>query len=518
MFDLLNKADREAFVQEADMLENKIRKAESLKAFEVYNDRIDQYVIKYLKSQYSPKTVLEMPIISSVNLCKRVATKEASLYKTAPNRDFTNLTEEQKNELLALYEDAEVNQKLFKSNVFYKIQGQNFIQVLPKNGDIEIKVIMPHHLDVVPNEINPEEADAYVVNSFDKAQWIRFDSQKSDNQNQHIADADDYRSTLKRYVAWTKDNNFIFNGKGEMIAEVLENPIGELPFVDVSTEKDFEFFVRVGQTLVDFTVQYNGALSDLAQVVKMQGWAVAYLKANRELMPEALTIGPTKLLRIPIDPNNQSTEKSEFGFASPNPDVAGSIQHIENLLSNFLTSRGLDPSIVNGKAQVVKYNSGIDRLLAMVESLESTKQDEHLFQCVEEDLFCLIKKWSQVTYGTDQQFLSFAIPEDAEINVAFVKPNMVQSQSDLLKDIQLKLELGLATKQMAIEELYDMNPDQAEELLQKIEADIALSSPKEKEFPEPEPEQSEAQLSNYKGDEGLPPQDLNAGETNSQPR
>lgn len=487
--DLLNKENRKRFLNDIKAEENQLRKAESLAAFEIYNDRITQYVKNYLASQYSAKTALSMPIISSINLCRRIATKEASLYKEAPTRTFTKLSVDQHDELLRLYQESEINAVLFKSNVYYKIQQQNFLKVVPKEKELEVKCILPHHLDVVPDDMNPEKAGSYVINSFDKTRWI-----PTDTDNQINADADDYKSTLERYITWSKTSNFVFDGKGNLVDEPVENPISELPIIDVSADKDFEFFVRVGQTLVDFTIQYNAALSDLAQVVKMQGWSQAYLKATKDVMPTSIEIGPTKVLMLTIDPNTAGSANTEFGFASTNADVAGSIAHVENLLSNFLTSRGLDPNTVNGKANSTKYTSGIDRLLGMIDQLESSKQDMETYRCVESELFELIKKWSQVTFGTDKQFLSFKIPMDAELTVQFYKPQMVMSEQEKLTTVQTKLELGLMSRQMAVAELYDLNDEAALEKIKEIdENDIAEDKAEDKlEKPEPMDEELDA--------------------------
>lgn len=471
--DLLNANDRKLFLEDIISNENRVRKAESLKAFEVYNGRIEQYVIDYLRSQYSEKTVLQMPIISSVNLCSRIANKKSSLYRSGVKRQFTgNLTDDQKDELAKLYAEAEIDSKLFKSNVYYTIQGQNFLKVLVKKsedgdgGELCVKSLLPHHLDVVPNE-DPEKADAYVQSAFDRMQYI-----KTDGQNQKIADPDDYRAKMQKYYVWTKESNFMFNGKGEIQSEIVPNELGMLPIIDIASDsKDYEFFVRTGQSLVNFTVQYNGALSDLAQVVKMQGWAVAFLKAPSDMAGiKNLSIGPNMILHLPIDPN--SPVATEFGYASANPDVAGGIQHTENLVSNFLTSEGADPNLVNGRANAVKYNSGLDRLLAQIEQFESSAKDMSVFSYVEDKLFDLIKRWSQVTFGTDTQFLSFAIPEECEVKVTFAEPSLVQSQKEKLDYLQAKIELGLTTKQLALEELDGIDKESAAAILLEVDNEM----------------------------------------------
>ena len=74
---------RKSVISEIKGEENKRRKAESLKQFEIFNDRMDQYVVEYLKKQFSAATVREMPVVSSINLPKRIVTQEASIYKRA---------------------------------------------------------------------------------------------------------------------------------------------------------------------------------------------------------------------------------------------------------------------------------------------------------------------------------------------------------------------------------------------------------------------------------------------------
>lgn len=458
--DLLNRKDRENFISEVKSDENVTRKAESLKAFEVYNDRIKKYVVDYLVSQYSQKTVLAYVIISSINLAKRIATKEASIYKEAPDREFSGLSEDQEDELEALYESSGINAALFKSNVYFKMQSQSFIKVVPKNNKLDVKVIMPHHLDAVPDE-NPEDASSYILNAMDKSLYI-----PSDLTNQGSADVDDYKSAVGKYIVWTKDSNFRFNDKAEIVGEVLENPIGELPFIDVSGSKDFEFFVRAGQPLVDFTIQYNGALSDLAQVVKMQGFGQAVVKSTADLMPKEIQTGTNKILHLVIDPNNPV--QPDFAFVNANADISGSLSTVENLLSNFLSSRGIDPKLVNGKAEASKFSSGIDRLLGMISDIEATKQDIEVFRNVEQKLYSLVKAWSRATFGTEDQILSFVIPDDSEVSVKYYEPTMIQSEQEKLASLQTKKELGLINQQMMIEEYYGIDKSEAEEKMQEI--------------------------------------------------
>lgn len=469
MLDLLNYEDRKTFLEDKDTEENRERKEESFLAYEVFNDRLRAYVEAYLLGQFSESTVLEMPIVSSINLAKRVVTKEASIYNNCPEREWTNLTEDQEDELEKFYEDVMIDQKLLKANQFYKLQGQAFLLPIVKQGRFELRLVLPHQFDAVPNDDFPTEADAVVLSSMDRNRVMT-----SDMLNQSVSDKDDYRSTLEKYIVWTKEWNYAFNGKGLITTEVLPNPLGEIPLIDISQCKDSEYFVRTGQSLSDFAIQYCGYLSDLGHVVKMQGWSVAYMKGDKDLMPKSLRVGPSIVLHLPIDPNRPVD--TEFGFASPNPDLQGSIAYGENLIATFLTSRGLDATLISGKANSKTYSSGLERLLAMLDQFEASKSDYNLFEKIEKQLFEKIKLWSDATYGTDQAFLSFKIPDTCELSVKFGNPEMVQSEKEKLDTLIAKLDAGLISKVEAIQ--YDRNVDseKAAEILLEIEADT-LSMP-----------------------------------------
>jgi hypothetical protein len=365
-----------------------------------------------------------------------------------------------------MYEDLKIDTKLLSANQKLVNQDQCFLMVVPGiDGKMKIRVLMPHQIDVIPDEIDPEKAAAYIISTYDRS----FEQYSSDGVNQTIGDVDDYKSQ-ERYVVWTKDINFIMNAQGNIISEVLPNPIGVLPFIDIASKKDFEFFVRGGEALTNFTVQYAAALSDLAHVVKMQGWSVAYLKATANLMPTEITIGPNRIIRLPIDPNNPVTP--EFGFASPNADLQGSISFIEMLLANFITSKGMDSKVISSKLQSTTYSSGVERLLATLDLFEATRSQMNLFMWVETELFDLIKKWSNIMLGTQAQVLPFIIPDEATVDVDYFKPEMIMSETEKLTLITSKMEAGLMSRSEALMELRDLDIEEAKEKLIEIDSEV----------------------------------------------
>lgn len=463
---------RKELIEEIKGWENVNRKKRSFMEVQIYNGHARSYVIDYLRTQFSEKTVEKMPILSTINLCKRIVDKQGSIYVSPPTRTFSNIDDDQQDEIEKWYEKNKVNSYFLKANRAYKNQEQTFIMLAPdRSGKLKIRCLKPHNLDAIPSDIDPEIADGYMINAFDKSL-----ANRTSVTNEVIADSDDYKSQLEKYVTWTKDYNFIFNGRGEIVSEILPNPIGEIPLIDVSTIKEFEFFVEYCNSIADFNVQFLAGLSDLAQVVKMQGWSVGYLVATENTMPEVLFVGPNMVLKLKVDPNTNHEPK--FGYASPNADIEGSMKYLESVLAAFLSARGLDAQTMSTQLSATKFSSGIERLLAMIEQFEASKEDFDLFQAVESEFFNLFKKWNNTYFGTDKKILDFIIPDECELGITFTPPVMAMTQTEKTDNIIKKKEAGLMSRVEAIAEDRGISKEAAEYIAEEIDGeDMAYAKP-----------------------------------------
>jgi hypothetical protein len=307
------------------------------------------------------------------------------------------------------------------------------------------------------------------VNGYDKSQQLNLDVQ-SDGVNQSIADRDDYQASTQRFAVWTNELNFIMDGRGNIVSgENILNPLGLKPFVEIAPDKDFEYWVKRGQAVTDFTIQFNGSMTDLSHIVRMQGFAQAYLKGPSNLIPQNMQIGPNMIVRLPIDPNNPVD--TEFGFANPNSDIAGSISFIEMLLSTFLTSRGLDPKLISGKGEATSYASGIERLLSLFEKFDASRSDISTYEDAEKQIFKIVVAYLNTMGGSVLGYRISPISADADVVIEFQKPEMVQTESERLENIGRKKELGLMSDTDAIAEFYGMTREQATEKKMEIDAE-----------------------------------------------
>ena len=491
MINWLDKSDRLTVIRAIKDNENKERKNISLKQYEILNDRLYQYVYDYLKTQFADKTVKEMPIISSVNLSQRIVKQEASLYRARPTREFYNVSDDQKEALHEIYEKMNVDDRMLRANEMFKAQAQTTVQVSLVEKELKLRNLWAHQVDVIPDDENPEKAQAYIISTFDKQNSIENVQSKlnqsssgysgllPDHQNQVIADGDDYKAKLNRFYVWTKELNFVMDGNGDVLSQDQENSMQHLPFTDIASNKDFEFWVRQGEGVTDFTIQFNALLSDIANVVRMQGWGQAYFKGPESAVPtESLQVGLNKVLMLYTDANNAA--ETEFGFAQPSADIQGSLEFLKATLSIFLSSKGIDPKVASLSGESEKFTSGIDRMLSMIQKFEASKSDAALFEHAEDQIFQSIKAYINTYQGSDlmhERYSIGEIPMDAYVTIHYAEPQSYQSESEKLDLLKKEIDMGIKSKVKAIEEYYDIEEADAVKMLGEIANEQKMNAP-----------------------------------------
>ena len=460
---------RKALVNDLKSYENVKRKEASLKAYEIFNDNAYPYVYEALSSQLSKVTADQMPIVSNLNIAKAVVNKEAQIYTDNPVRSYENITTADSEVLEEIYEDFGFNTILGKSNKYYKLRNQAFLQVVPKFGKLKLRVLHAHNVDVIPDADDPEVAFAYIISSFDKSAYLKAGQ---DNVNQMSADADDYKSKAELYQVWTKELVFTMNGRGDLITEIQANPINELPFVDVSKDKDFEFFIRIGQALTDFTVDFNVAWSDLLYIARLQGYSVGVVSGDPDLKPESMTVGPNRFLFLPQNPANENS-KLTLDFKNPTPNLEATLKAIDSLVTTFLSTRGVDSKVVSSSTQgQSNYSSALERLMAMIDQFRASKEDFDLYRCVELELHKIVTKYLSLLSNT--QFLDpkYNVTQgivNAELNIQFAKPEMIETKSELLDNAKKKIDLGIADTVTVLMETEGLSEDLAIEKMDEID-------------------------------------------------
>lgn len=417
MTNILDIEVRKKIIDDIFSEENKRRKVDSFKRLDIYKKNQRKYILERIQKDLSPETVANMRTFTSINFTKKIIDAKASVYKNTPTRSFPGATDRELEQLDELYEYAKVDVALKKANRIYKLEDQATVQILPKNGCLHLRVLAPHHFDVVPRPDMPEVAEVYILSGFNKQDaWNDTQSGEAldsrarnsttmsgyyDHLNQKIADRDDYFSQLNYFVFWSEQFHFATNRAGEILdannrpygpnvpqADVL-NPIGgKLPFVDLVIDRDFEYWAQTGSNVTDLQLDLGAQISDTCDVNFRQGYSQAILSATEA--PKSMQIGPHTLLFLKKDPRAEANSQPEFEFATPSPDLASSIRLTEMLLAMGLTSEGLDASMIAtgpSSQAAAPYSSGYERLLSQIEEFSASQDDIELFQSAEKEIF-----------------------------------------------------------------------------------------------------------------------------------
>ncbi len=475
---------RRQIISEITGEENLSRKRFEQRKFDVYRNRQDRYVIEKLESELKPDFVKRMRKVLSINPCKRIIDEMASLYRTEPVRTFENADERAQAQLDAIYTDGMIDAKMRLANAYYKLHDQCALYVAPRDGLIDVRVLSPKDYDVVPDDENPEKAQAYILSVWDLDLHASYDESNAqdvshtdyyfnDKNNQKIADDSD-RMAKRLFVVWDKQWHFTMNGLGEVVGEMVPNPIGMLPFVDVAIEKDFQFFVRRGSGTVEFTIDLLAQLSDLASISRIQGYSQGVISSTEE--PKPITVGPDRIMWLKKDPNAPPGFEPSFQFVSPSPDLAGGLEIIDSQVKMFLSSQGIDVSTVSAKGEKKTFASGVDHLLANLDKFQASQQDMALFRWVELKLFNILVAWSNILQGVrvgptalEESLQGGIIPESVKMSIKFEAPHAVQTQTEVEDSVIRLMEAGLMSRKQAVARLYEVSEEKAEEIIEEID-------------------------------------------------
>jgi hypothetical protein len=471
MQSILDQDYRKQIIDEILGTENIERKKESYRRSEIFNKRQAPFIVGKLKQEFEAATVEAMRKITSINIAERIVNKMAPLYEKAPERSFTvesgtPISEDQAGVVSELYAEAKANVKLLKANRVLKYQQQCILQVVPvlQKGIIDIRVLQPHHVDVVPMDSDPEAPFAYIISSYDRSNSLL----SGNSKDERIADVNDSEKKKReqmRLVWWTAEHNMITNGLGEIVQEdptKIENPIGELPFIDISDNKENEFWVRKGSNIIDFAIDFSVVLSDTANTNRLQSYAQGVIRSVEK--PKDTRVGPNQFIWLQLNPNDGAVQP-DLAFANPNPDMQASIEFLDVLINYFMTAEGVDPKTIQSKGQGKSFSSGFERLLSMLEEFSAASDDAELFKHVEDKLMSLMLKWHKAysvpNSPLKQSLLRASLPESLYVQVRFNEPQMIQSKSEK-EDSELKLlDKGLRSKVQALMKIDDIDEQEA---------------------------------------------------------
>ena len=491
--DILDKKVRLRLIEEIEGPENKSRKMESLKRYEILKDRIKKYILQNLMKELDPETVQDMESrIATVNIYKKVIGKKARVYKTAPKRQAMEGTDQ--DQLDMLIDKVKLNVSMKKANKYLEAMLNTDVFVRPiKNvheltdqgnptWEYRVDPLAPHNYDVIEDANDNERAMGYLLSNFDTGTGVQGNEtgerdssgtitsnfRDGDNKDQTIADSPNDKD--KEYVWWGHTYHVTFNADGDIIADRSGdnnlNPIKQMPFVSLAKERDGSFWALGGDDLIEGSILINTILSDIYYIAKMHGTGLFYLFGKG--VPKTHKVGPNQAITMNVE---EGDPIPTIGFANANPQLSDHRELVEQYLAMLLTTNDLEPGSVQGSLSATSATSGVQEMIIKAEPMGSVENDQELFKDAEPEIVNIVGKWHNLYFDkgllTRKLTAIGKLPAEIDYTIKFGAIQQFMNEKEKLEVIKSRLELKLDT---IIDAMILDNPD-----LSRQDAELKLT-------------------------------------------
>ena len=493
--ELLDQNFRLNVIQEIEGQENQKRKEESFKRWEVLKDRAKKYIIDMLLNEMDEETVREMEgRASNINLFKKVISKKARVYKTAPERTLQSGNEDQ---FVMMQDLINLNSTMKKTNRYLEAFRNCLVYIRPykchdesrSDGEhvykYHVKILPPHMYDVIEDSEDNEKARAYILSDFSPrtiqtevySQLRGRTGSKSsfrdgDDKNQIIADSPaDKDQPEKHYVFWSNDYHFTCDEKGQLVGVVDEsdivNQIGELPFVDLAKDRDGSYWSVGGEDLIEGSLLTNMLLTDYNFIQKIQGMGIFYMFGKN--VPKKYKVGPNRGITMQVEDGDPTPQ---IGFASANPNLTELREGIAAQIALLLSTNDLGMNSVSVKLDGSNFQSGIQELIQHSEPLNAIEDDQQIFLDNEQDIVRIASKWHN--YFLEKKllhsdFAQYGSMDEFNYSLSFPKPEQYQPEKQRLETYKMKKDLGITDEVLILMEDKGLSEEEAEKEILAIQ-------------------------------------------------
>jgi hypothetical protein len=501
---ILDEAIRKQVIMEIEASENRNRKHESYRRYLCYKDQTIYFVVANLLRQFAESTVISMRYsIANISIVRKVIDKLSRVYSVGVKREVSG--KEKDTEMLQKLEKIiDINSKLKQANRYLKLQKNCAVYMKPcprynENGS-EVKwtmapeVLQPHNYDVIEDEYDKTQPLAFVLSDYtpEISDYSRIDPglrpqgatvlARGDGKDQLIADSpeDSGKGEEKTYIWWSKNFHFTTDAKGQIIPDAgnptNKNPFGVEMIISYGIDQDNQYWAQGGQDLIDGAILLNGMITHNNHVGVTQGYGQFYMTGQN--LPGSIEIGPTKMIKIEYQKDEQAEPK--LGFLSANPNLGELRGLVEAYVALLLTTNNLSTAGVSAQLSGGKdFASGISLIIDKAESLEDVSDQQQVFVDKEPKIFDAARAFLD-TYRNqlDEPLKEIKLPDDIKTTLAisFQEPEPIQSEKERLENYKLRMELGLDTIiTIMMKENAGMTEDQAEkQVLKQLAAEIEI--------------------------------------------
>ena len=468
--------------------ENLQRRLSELRKHEIYRDKNRKWVMNALMREgFKDSTLYQMQNrASNISICRKIVNKLANTYLGGVTRTVEDANSQES--IDAYTDEIDVDTFLKKADRYLQLFRNSLVQVVPvldtreQKYALQLRVLAPWQYDVVEDFFDQTKPKVVILSDFVEqhqytsdffydhiggAQGRRssggYSNTQGDMVNQTIADdpADAGTQGDKRtFIWWTDNYHFTTDEKGIIIdaPDNNANPIGLLPFVNVTGDTDGAYWAKGGEDVTEGSILINKMLTDINFITFTQGWGQLVVSARD--VPKKLEGGPDNALIFDLKPDDP---QPNVFFATSNPPIESWLNTVKTSLAMLLSTNDLSPRNISASLNVTNVASGVALLIEQSESVSDTQEKQKLFQDKEPMVWEVLRRWHDLYHAKkalveNQQAINPFT--DSNVNVKFHSLKTVVSEKEQLENIQKRKDLGLNT--MA-ELLRIDNPDLSEQ-------------------------------------------------------
>ena len=488
---ILDAGFRKTVLEEiAEGNENLRRRNYELKKHEIYRERSRKWVMEGLTREgYLPSTLAQMNNrATNIPVAKKIVNKLSQTYIGGATRSVEDEQSQESIDLLT--QELDFNTLMIKADRYRTLFRNCMFQCVPMKSTkpeeegkfvLKSRILAPWEYDVIEHAYDPTQPMVVIISTFpqrnrlfaasyeDELQGSQGRRSRSagidtanDQRQQTIADSPaDAGADGQEFIWWSPNYHFTTNVKGDVIAskspDEMENPIGMLPFSNLTTDQDGHFWAVGGESIVEGDITVNKMLTDINYFIFNQGFSQLVITGKN--IPDKLEGGPGKALIFPVDTDDP---QPQVFFASPSPNIAQSMAQVEGELKLILATNNLAPKTVLA-SDVGQAASGVALMVEQSEIMPEIQESQGYFADKEPEMWEVIRRWHNLF--AEKKLLTPDFQEiapflDSNVNVEFMQVKPPVSDKERLEVLEKKKEMGILDQVGLIQE---ENPKLTEE-------------------------------------------------------
>lgn len=304
-------------------------------------------VAKKIQSIVDPETYMNSETLKGLkdfvdvtyNVYKAVITQLAMIYKKSPIREFTE-NEEIFEVTYGIKEKNGIKSSLFdtkfkKANMYMQALNDVYLYFVERNGQIDIDVLAPNNLHIIPKEDNPTVPDVIMIRRYPTAQECGGRM---------------YKPNEEYWIVWTDKEHYrlVKNGKVWMRVAVpgneeMINPYGVLPFVGIhKSDNEAIWNITEGEDLYQLGLWSAAFMSIWNQNWTWHNFKQLFIASENEL-PAGMGRAPDKFLTGPFE--------SKATVLDWSIDTGDLLEQIEKKVAMVAANYGVDMSFTMADTQ-----------------------------------------------------------------------------------------------------------------------------------------------------------------------